>query len=348
MTSPANFKTIEAGRGIAALLVVLFHASNAIFPAEQYWHVALFGGIFDFGYAGVEFFFVLSGFIIAHVHAADIGMPARLKRYALRRFTRIYPVYWLVVAGVLGIIALPMGLSNAPFPELSVIITSLLLIGADSSATVLAVAWTLYHELAFYLVFGLWIISKRAGAIVTLLWLLIVLARWQHLGEIEGLPRYLSDPLNLLFLFGVGAWAISRRFVIPAPALVAGLASLAFIGVGCEAVYYHQWPESNEHLLFGLAAMIGLTAVVSVERHRVVAVPKLLVALGAASYSIYLVHFTLLSALAKIAARTGLRERLPPQIAFVVVVMIVVGLGYAFHRLIEKPLLKFSQRVLTP
>ncbi len=51
---------------------------------------------FGFGHAGVDFFFVLSGFIIMHAHTADIGKPERLYRYLWRRATRIYPIYWIV------------------------------------------------------------------------------------------------------------------------------------------------------------------------------------------------------------------------------------------------------------
>jgi len=50
----------------------------------------------QFGHAGVDFFFVLSGFIIFFVHGKDIGKPSRLPHYVWRRFIRIYPVYWAV------------------------------------------------------------------------------------------------------------------------------------------------------------------------------------------------------------------------------------------------------------
>ncbi len=66
-------------------------------------------GLFAFGHAGVDFFFVLSGFIILHVHAGDIGRPVRLGHYLQRRFTRVYPFYWVVF--LLALLA--MGLRHA-------------------------------------------------------------------------------------------------------------------------------------------------------------------------------------------------------------------------------------------
>jgi peptidoglycan/LPS O-acetylase OafA/YrhL len=339
-----SFATIEAGRGLAALLVVLFHASSSIFPAPKYWNTHVFGRVFDFGYAGVEFFFVLSGFIIAYVHANDVGVPARLSHYARRRFVRIYPVYWVVLAGLLALLALPLGLGV--LPARPVIAASILLVGHDATATVLAVAWTLYHEVAFYLVFGLWIIDRRLGVVVTLFWLALVLAGLAGLALPPALPPYLASPLNLLFAFGVGAWAVSRRAGnrFAAPLAVAG--ALAFVGVGMEAVFVHRLSEAASQLAFGAAAAIGLAAVVALERSRQVAVPKLLVLLGAASYSIYLTHFPLLSMLAKVAVRTGMRDHWPPQLSFIVLVGVAVAAGVVFHLVVEKPLLRFGSQAL--
>lgn len=344
MSRARSFGTIEAGRGLAALLVVLFHGSAAIFPAPKYWNTQVFGGVFDFGYAGVEFFFVLSGFIIAYVHAGDIGAPAGLSHYARRRFVRIYPVYWVVLAGMIALVVLPLGLGVPP--PAATVAASVLLMGHDATATVLAVAWTLYHEVAFYLVFGLWIVDRRLGAAVTLLWLALVVANLAGVALPAALPPYLASPLNLLFGFGVAAWAVSQRTGGRYAVVVASLGAAAFIGVGMEVVYVQWLSEAASQLAFGAAAAVGLAALVALERARAVAVPKLLLLLGAASYSIYLTHFPLLSLLAKIAVRTGIRDHWPPQLAFIVLVTVAVALGMAFHKLVEKPLLRLGLRTL--
>ncbi|NBQ54213.1 MAG: acyltransferase, partial [Proteobacteria bacterium] len=51
---------------------------------------------------GVDFFFVLSGFIILHAHMDDIGRPARLGRYLWRRAVRVYPIYWICLTLSVG------------------------------------------------------------------------------------------------------------------------------------------------------------------------------------------------------------------------------------------------------
>jgi len=89
---------VEAGRGFAAVLVVLFHVTKYYFATPKYWAGSALNGLFLFGHAGVEFFFVLSGFIMVWVHRQDVGKPSRVGAFAWKRFQRIYPFFWLILA----------------------------------------------------------------------------------------------------------------------------------------------------------------------------------------------------------------------------------------------------------
>ena len=97
---------IEAARGLAALLVVTRHCTQMLSGARYFGALPL-GGLFVFGHAGVDFFFVLSGFIIAYIHAGDLGRPERFGGYASKRVIRIYPTYWVALAimGALLVVA---------------------------------------------------------------------------------------------------------------------------------------------------------------------------------------------------------------------------------------------------
>ena len=84
----------------AAVLVVLDHATITL-GMTRYFDMVLFDGLFGSGRYGVDFFFVLSGFIICYAHWDDIASNSinsapRVIRFAKRRFVRIYPTYWLV------------------------------------------------------------------------------------------------------------------------------------------------------------------------------------------------------------------------------------------------------------
>src|SRR5216683_3883717 len=81
--------TLQALRGISALLVLGLHSV----PFAPH----LFRYLFSWGFAGVDFFFVLSGFILLYVHYGQIGRPEKLRSYFIRRFSRIYPSYWAVM-----------------------------------------------------------------------------------------------------------------------------------------------------------------------------------------------------------------------------------------------------------
>ena len=168
MTSPGHDKLlgIQFCRGLAAILVVLYHAGRMLALPQYLGHIAL-GGFFNFGNAGVDFFFVLSGFIIFFVHEKDIGRPESLLAYAWSRVTRIYPIYWLVTALVLVEIALRPGPKDV---DPGYLISSLLLL-PQPQEPVLGVGWTLVHEMLFYLVFAVAVLSRRFGLWIALAWL---------------------------------------------------------------------------------------------------------------------------------------------------------------------------------
>lgn len=332
--------TVEAGRAVAALLVVCYHASSAILPSSAYWRGPVFGNFFDFGYSGVEFFFVLSGFIIAHVHAGDIDQPARFGRFARRRLLRIYPLYWLTCIGVL-LLALVLAQLGARAPAPPIGLTSLLLVGRETSPPLLAVAWTLFHEMLFYAVFGLCILSRRLGLVATALWLAAIVAGPERLAL---LPPYVSSPLNLLFGLGIGCWWLARRGV-PAPGLWIAGGILGFLALGLDAIGAQTLADMPRNLGFGLASAVALTGLVCLERRRPVAVPALLVRLGAASYAIYLCHFPLLNLVHKAAGVLGLGRLLSASVTVVLIVVITVALGLAYHLAVEQPLRRTLDRL---
>ena len=85
----ASIISIQYLRAIAALLVVFYHA---IYQIKEY-HSLFEGGIWRFGAAGVDIFFVISGFIM---WVTTSGRPADPLRFIGRRITRIVPLYWIV------------------------------------------------------------------------------------------------------------------------------------------------------------------------------------------------------------------------------------------------------------
>ena len=150
MSQPNRLYSLQVFRGIAAMLVVLYHAS--VYSQEQLGFSFL-GGAFLFGHTGVDFFFVLSGFIIYYIHRADIGLPSRFRPYLKKRVLRVIPVYWIVTSIKLAlIVAIPTLAKSYERDPLNLISSYLLL--PQRNLPLIGAAWTLTYEALFYLFFA--------------------------------------------------------------------------------------------------------------------------------------------------------------------------------------------------
>ncbi|MBY0513870.1 MAG: acyltransferase family protein, partial [Gemmataceae bacterium] len=87
---------VQALRGVACLLVVLVHLWKL--EARFGYETPGFAAIKWFGFAGVDLFFVISGFIITTTNRKHLGRPAAVPGYLGRRLWRVYPVYWAATA----------------------------------------------------------------------------------------------------------------------------------------------------------------------------------------------------------------------------------------------------------
>jgi exopolysaccharide production protein ExoZ len=157
---------IELGRGTAAFVVVISHIDYVRLPSEWVF-------LHHWGRWGVAFFFVLSGFIILHVHWQDIDVRSRAANFAWRRFLRIFPLYWLVLTFGL-LIRIHLGdTSYAPNVDLAYLIHQMLLLPGRLFVNP---AWTLRHELLFYGIFLVAILNRKLGIVLFALWLVTTIA----------------------------------------------------------------------------------------------------------------------------------------------------------------------------
>ncbi len=149
-------------------MVVFFHCEK-LMSLGKYWHSI--HHYFYFGSSGVDFFFVLSGIVILFAHEAQIGCPQHLPEYAWKRFRRIYPIYWCVLLLALAVYFVVPAFGNGTKTTPGVILGSIMLLPLTSTETVLPVAWTLFHEIMFYLVFSLFLVRRSIGIATLFLWL---------------------------------------------------------------------------------------------------------------------------------------------------------------------------------
>ncbi len=336
---PRTLLGVQAGRGVAALLVVLYHAERALALPQYVGHPPL-AGITAFGHAGVDFFFVLSGFIICYIHRRDLGHPGALGRYIKARISRIYPPYWAVTAALIAIGIAAHGAGSVPGPSHLV---QTLLLAPGGPPPVLSVAWTLVHEMEFYLLFGLAILDWRLAAAGVLAYATL---GWAPLPDWAAPLRFWGAGwYDTLFAVGIGAAWTTRRVPLPRPRAVTLLGAAAFLLAGlAEDAGLLPIEGPAGRLAYGLASASVIVGLTQAELAGRLQVAPAFAMLGAASYSIYLVHSPMLGYAARAMLMAGLLPRLPAWPVMAVAVTAAVAAGLAFHRWIERPLTTAARR----
>lgn len=333
----ARLLGIEAARGIAAMMVVFYHAARHLEKANgsMPW-----GGVAQFGHGGVDFFFVLSGFIILFVHRKDVGLPSKLMHYFERRFTRVYPLFWFALA-VWTVLALFSSSGDLFTPRKLLWQASLLFYSDD-----IGVAWTLRHEVLFYLIFAVAILNRRIGIAVFGAWFSAVVIGWTA-NFTPGNPALalIFSAFNLEFLFGMAAAYAVQTWSISRPRLLLGGGVLVFLGYGlCENLGVVDGYHQSAQIVYGLSAMLMVVGLASTESVGILRLPSLMGKLGAASYSIYLFHLPFIGVLYKILALSGLLARLPVGLIYLVLVTGGVTGGMLVSRVIEYPLMELIRQ----
>ena len=215
--------TIQAARGFAANLVVLSHLSIV---ETKYTAGDVLPAFTFYGIAGVDLFFVLSGFIMVAV----AGHYAGPIDFLWRRITRIYPTYWLVSLPVLALAIVAPAFVNSSIQTPISLWRSFLLI-PDRTLPLLAVGWTLVHEMYFYLVFSIFLALRIPIFVGVIGWgviLLVIAATIPGQVAVSPVLQVATSPLTAEFMMGaiVGILWTRRCAVGTISAGIGGLVGL--------------------------------------------------------------------------------------------------------------------------
>ena len=348
------FMSLQACRALAATFVLLFHVGGTI-ALQKYSGVAIASVPFSFGHAGVDLFFVLSGFIICWAHLRDVGRPSAIWRYLAKRVVRIYPLYFVMFGAVYGAALLIPSLAKSVPDDWLVVFKGLFLIpqgvneAGATGAPVLIVAWSLQYEMLFYLVFALFILSRGIGSIAVLSLLCVYLL----CDESSGLPWSFVTRESWLWQFAMGvlvANVVSTARTATCWAILAGASGA--VGYSLVAISEVLAPTAiwgiDRHLLYGATSALIVFGVVQLEREgRVVGSTRFIQLLGDSSYALYLTHFPVVSAACKVLKAMGCLETGGSVVAsFVLIAGLGLGFAVAVHRWIEVPLLRWGNNVI--
>jgi peptidoglycan/LPS O-acetylase OafA/YrhL len=347
---------LQALRGVACLLVFGIHLA----VWEQTFGIGrpLLGGFVWFGYAGVDLFFVLSGFLITFTQFRHLGHPAAAPAYLFRRAWRIYPTFWAVMLLGVGLTLAVSGrwavVTQPGAPGVRTLwLTWLTLAPSRVPNLYVPPAWSLSFEMMFYLAFaGLVVLPRRVGPRLLGGWAVAVGVAAVAVGGAELSTRvwlwHLLSPFVWEFLLGCGAaWAVragATRF---------GRAA-AVLGVGWAAAWVLSWADPKDPAAvagnmvwrvaaFGPAAALLVYGLVALELRGGWRLPRWLRHTGDASYSIYLWHAPAGGAVYALTL-TWPHTFLPHLGWLALQCAVGVGGGFVVYRLIERPLMSVVNR----
>lgn len=286
-----RYDSIQILRAVAAMAVVLVHVFNA------YW--ADYGvvdyDIFPIGYAGVDMFFVISGFIICH--AAQNETSAW--RFMLKRMFRIIPLYYALTLGLFCVAALVPSLLKSASADFSHLIQSLLFIPYERPNGVikplLFLGWTLNYEMFFYVIFAIGFKLSRRPEIFTLC-TVFILAIIGAITDTGFAPfDFLTDSVILNFAWGCLVYLLHKHI----PGLAGKMKWYWPVAIGFLLIQnWYRLPLTRE-FAFGLPSAFLLLTVL---HYRVITGPigNLAKTVGDASYSLYLSHAYVLQVIVKL------------------------------------------------
>ena len=366
-----KLKSIQALRGIAALAVFLCHLiaieeghSGRAFKLTDLW---------ENGAYGVDLFFVISGFIMVWV-ASDLRRSrAAATDFLYSRATRIYPLWWLFAGAMAFFLIVFRGvpwdvtrIDPAGIDGPTHLIKSFLL-WPQGIHPVLGVGWTLVHEMYFYIGFALLIF------LVPPRWRIYGIVAWGAAvatGALSGLSGAFGGsllelvfyPMTLEFIAGaLVGYAIKagwRRYAgVCALVGVAGLvlafldidraathSLLSVIGIDGGSGYGAAWRRS---FVYGIPAAMLIYGAVALELERGFGdrIPNLMVDLGDWSYSLYLCHVLVISAVGRIWYGIADPQNWFAVAAYLILVTLATMLTAALtYRFFERPSIRFFRR----
>jgi len=343
---PARLDGLQMLRFFAAASVLFVHTlhealsfdfagpQSAVARAESW----------NFG-AGVDVFFVLSGFLMFYISSDSFGAPGAQAKFLWRRIVRLVPLYWLfTVAMLLAMVAVPGQLAHTQIQPAHALASFAFVPWLDATGLphpILGLGWTLNYEMFFYLVFSFALLLPRRIGLTAIFALFAIFALINSLLDPSWVQaKFWSDPIIIEFLFGIGLAIAARR----GWALPAGIAWAA-IAFGLAGLALAPRLAGNENELLrvlanGIPAALMVAGAGSLRFARLSGPGRWLVLGGDASYALYLSHpFTI-----NVMVLAWEKLHLGSPWAFAALTGVVaVAASLVIHVVLERPLTRYLQ-----
>ena len=332
MDNKNKLSLVQISRAVAIFFVLIGHANGLFYKQFNYdwFNISQWDRT-----GGVDFFFVVSGFMIYYIYQKNRGDPFKAKEFLLKRMVRIFPLYWLMLLATIGLFLLVPTLDSGSPLTGFVFLQNIFLLTTDP---LLDVTWSLSFILFFYLVFAAYLFQPKMMKYVVTIWLTTILL-------IQLFTQYEAFLLNFnhleIFLGCFAAYLVLHfRIRFEKTLMIIGLLGFLFLWImniyqllGRELLFTYS--------VFSVFIIVGITAMDLKTKRKI---PSSLALLGDASYSVYICHgpaiqfFLLLFAKFRIYEQTGLFVYLS-LIIFLTTISCV-----GIYLLIEKPMTKFLRK----
>lgn len=331
MNSRKKFNSLQVIRALSAIMIVGHHV--ALYMNDT--SLPMINKVFFNGWIGVDVFFVLSGFILYYTSYKKIGHKDQCKDFIFKRLSRIYPVYWVVLSAVLIVWPSYFDIRY----EIKDILKSYLLV-PQTKLPVLGVTWFLSYIVFFYLLFAMIIyFNKKISYPLISGWLIGVLLN--SFGIISHPNFYFNFIFSNHFVEIVAGCLVAIIFIkkpLKKPILAISSGFILFLMIFNNIINGSIIRNSTESiLLFSLAVGLIILGCAVYESINDLDFPKSILAIGDASYAIFLTHFNIL-AFSKFFNK---RFVFHSTAEFLYYTIILISLGIIIYYVVEKNIIKY-------
>lgn len=336
---------IHASRSIVPLLIVIIHVSQFSNRFFEY----NFLGLANIPYSGgVDFFFVLSGFMIYYVYHRSLGNREKALPFLKNRLIRIYPTYWVVLTLLLPIYFIFPQFGRGYETNFWVIIKSYLLVPQDHSP-ILSAAWSLVYTVLFYLIFSVFIVLKKKNSLFTaLIWIVVTIFVATDVLFPESLiMNYFFSYTLIKFALGclVAHFVLKYKFKYGIIVALIGIIGFPLTWIN----YIHQFADIHLSLGYTISSVMIVLGLSSIDLNTTISIPKIMDRLSSASYSTFLVNMPVISFSGKMIVSLDIPFYIGNLMSSLLLIIGAVASGYILSRIVEEPLVKYLRtRFMNP
>ncbi|GIZ17376.1 acyltransferase family protein [Citrobacter europaeus] len=360
-----RIESLQALRGLAAILVMLFHYRFYL-RSQVENGTTIWDALFGWGIIGVDIFFIISGFIMVYTTQNYSQSLFSTKRFLINRAIRIFPMYYV---GLLITFLLSGAMSTFHYPEkVQNLLSALTFTVYKTDITphyiddggMYNIRWTLNYEVYFYIAFSVCLLVKHRllaliGFSALMICLIPAIAGFQPTTSIQGYPFHsptlglLTNPVFLEFIIGaiVGYLYLKLKNITSSTKIqaIASFISLSLFMYVIYGIYNESLRAFNTEsaIILGVFILFITLADPLLKKY----IPHILTYLGDISFSLYLLHGAIGSAVMK---RMELFElsNYKGIVTVVIAISLSIFISHLTHKYIEIRLTRKLKKRMLP